>query len=123
MKKENAKSIVKCILIGGVWSILAIIAAIIIKNLKSYSLADIIFCEGILFILIGALSCIGGSSRGLFFKENNTSNVQFTASDLKGNTKYERDNELIRKVLPLSIIKLSLIIGGIINCIISMFII
>ena len=105
------------------WSILAIIAAIIIKNLKSYSLADIIFCEGILFILIGSLSCIGGSSRGLFFKENNTSNVQFTASDLKGNTKYERDNELIRKVLPLSIIKISLIIGGIINCIISMFII
>ncbi|MEG1001799.1 hypothetical protein [Clostridium sp.] len=122
MNKSNLITLSKCILIGILFSMLAAFAAVIINNIKNYALVDVVFFEGIVLLVIGVLSCIGGSNRGLFFRENYTSNVQFTTTDLEGNTKYERDNKLIKNILPLSVIKLSLIISGII-LIISTFII
>ena len=122
MNKSNVITLSKCILIGILFSILAAIAGVIISKVKVYTLVDVMFFEGIVLLVIGILSCIGGSNRGLFFRENYTSNAHFTTTDLEGNTKYERDNKLIKNILPLSIIKLSLIISGII-LIISTFII
>lgn len=113
MNKENLIILFKCILFSIIIFILATILGKIINNLKNYPLPDILLLEGIVLTILGAFSCIGTGSTGLYFKTDRSSNTQFTITDHSGKTKYERDITSIRNILPLSMLNFSLIIGGI----------
>jgi hypothetical protein len=119
MDKEVKTTMLKCGVFGGVVCGLSVVLAIVISNIKSYMFIDVLFLEGIILAVIGALSCVGASSTGLFFRTERSTNVQFTNTDNKGQTKYERDRDLIKKVLPLSMLKIALIIGGVLDCILT----
>jgi hypothetical protein len=119
MNKEVKNSILKSVGFGVGVCIISIILAVIIRNIKKYTFIDVLFLEGIILIIIGALSCVGGSSTGVVFKPGNSTNAQFSITDNKGKSKYERDRNHIRKILPLSILKVSIIIGGILDCILT----
>ncbi|MBD7910331.1 hypothetical protein [Clostridium cibarium] len=119
MNGDNLITICKCFILSICICVLTIIIGMIINYIKKYAFVDILFMEGIILTIIGVFSCIGTGSTGLYFKANSNSNTQFTTTDTSGKTKYERDVSSIRNILPLSILKFSLILSGILTCTIS----
>lgn len=119
MNKETLTTLLKCVFGGILIFIFAIILSFIVNAIKGYFLSDILLIEGIFLTISGVFSCIGTGSTGFYFKSDKSSNTQFTITDNSGTTKYERDISSIRNILPMSILKFSIIIGGLLTLFIS----
>lgn len=65
MKKDILKTIGKCILFGVMWFVVLGIIAMIVSSIKGYIVKDILFIEGIVFLMIGLFASIGGNPVGL----------------------------------------------------------
>ena len=88
-------------------------------------LNDVLFMEGILFIMLGVFSSIGGNSIGLSFQVMEQNNAQYLAKVDNENFELEKKNEESPKIettISISTTMISLVIAGVvcilINCII-----
>jgi hypothetical protein len=124
MNNIQLKSLAKCIVFGVLWSIILIIIGVIIANFTSYNLKDVLFIEGIIVVILGALSSISGNPMGLSLQALGQNNAQYVAkanlevTDMEKQKHHENFKTNIRS----SINTVSLVIGGVI-CIITNYII
>lgn len=126
MEKEQIKSLFKCMLWSVVWSVILFLSALVIVNFTEFILKDVLFIEGIIFIVLGILSSIGGSPIGTSLYSLGQNNAQYISGanieSLKRDNDMNNTNEQLKNTLRMSVSMVSLILAGII-CIIINFII
>lgn len=91
MNKSILKTIGKCAIFGVIWAIVLFGVALILTNFKDYELKDVLFVEGIIFVIGGVLSSLGGNPMGLSMQGLGQSNAQYIANSNLKVTKIEKD--------------------------------
>lgn len=117
----NIKLLIKYTLWGVIWAVAFIILGFIIKKFSTFSLKDILFVEGILLVIFGAASCIGGNPLGLSIQALGQPNAQYAAYANLEVTRMERE-KLSKFNFKTAFNLISLVLAGLI-CIIINFII
>ena len=113
MNKTLLKALEKCILWGVIWAIILFIIANILVNLKGFLLKDVLFIEGIIFIMLGLFACIGGNPMGLSMQGLGQNNAQYIANANLEVSKMEKDKtNNIKTTISAGLSTVSLIIGG-----------
>lgn len=113
MNKNLLKSLEKCILWGVIWSIILFIIANILVNLKGFLLKDVLFIEGIIFIMLGIFSCIGGNPMGLSLQSLGQNNAQYNTNANLEVSKMENSNKYkLKNTISISTSSVSLILAG-----------
>ncbi len=113
MNKTILKSLFKCILWGLVWSIILFIIANILVNLKGFLLKDVLFIAGIIFIMLGIFSCIGGNPMGLSLQSLGQNNAQYNTNANLEVSKMENSNKYkLKNTISISTSSVSLILAG-----------
>jgi len=94
-----------------------------IVHFTSHNLKDILFIEGIILVILGVSSFLGGNPTGLSLQGLGQTNAQYIANANLEVTKMEKEKtNTIKNNFKTNISTVSLVIGGII-CIIINFII
>lgn len=124
MKNKDFKVFLKDIIYGTLWFTLSFFVALGIKNAVSYSLADILFIEGILLALIGTLSGTSGDPIGLGIQSLELKHPDDVEEINYEITPEERGNmsATLKKDLLFSTTTAPLIIGGILAVLINFII-
>ncbi|MDO5779293.1 MAG: hypothetical protein Q4Q02_02100 [Clostridium sp.] len=123
MNKTLLKSLEKCILWGVIWTIILFIIANILVSLKGFLLKDVLFIEGIIFIMLGLFTCIGGNPMGLSLQSLGQNNSQYTANANLEVSRIENANKSnFKDTISVSINTVSSMFAGI-ACIIINYII
>lgn len=113
MEKSILKTIGKCVIFGIIWGIVLFGVALIITNFKDYELRDVLFVEGIIFVVGGVLSSIGGNPMGLSMQGPGQNNAQYIANANLEVSKMEKDKtNNIKTTISAGLSTVSLIIGG-----------
>ena len=113
MEKSILKTIGKCVIFGIIWGIVLFGVALIITNFKDYALRDVLFVEGIIFVVGGVLSSIGGNPMGLSMQGLGQNNAQYIANANLEVSKMEKDKtNNIKTTISAGLSTVSLIIGG-----------
>ncbi len=113
MEKSILKTIGKCVIFGIIWGIVLFGVALIITNFKDYELRDVFFVEGIIFVVGGVLSSIGGNPMGLSMQGLGQNNAQYIANANLEVSKMEKDKtNNIKTTISAGLSTVSLIIGG-----------
>ena len=113
MEKSILKTIGKCVIFGIIWGIVLFGIALIITNFKDYELRDVLFVEGIIFVVGGVLSSIGGNPMGLSMQGLGQNNAQYIANANLEVSKMEKDKtNNIKTTISAGLSTVSLIIGG-----------
>ena len=113
MEKSILKAIGKCVIFGIIWGIVLFGVALIITNFKDYELRDVLFVEGIIFVVGGVLSSIGGNPMGLSMQGLGQNNAQYIANANLEVSKMEKDKtNNIKTTISAGLSTVSLIIGG-----------
>lgn len=113
MEKSILKTIRKCVIFGIIWGIVLFGVALIITNFKDYELRDVLFVEGIIFVIGGVLSSIGGNPMGLSMQGLGQNNAQYIANANLEVSKMEKDKtNNIKTTISAGLSTVSLIIGG-----------
>ena len=113
MEKSILKTIGKCVIFGLIWGIVLFGVALIITNFKDYELRDVLFVEGIIFVVGGVLSSIGGNPMGLSMQGLGQNNAQYIANANLEVSKMEKDKtNNIKTTISAGLSTVSLIIGG-----------
>ena len=113
MEKSILKTIGKCVIFGIIWGIVLFGVALIITNFKDYELRDVLFVEGIIFVIGGVLSYIGGNPMGLSMQGRGQNNAQYIANANLEVSKMEKDKtNNIKTTISAGLSTVSLIIGG-----------
>jgi len=113
MEKSILKTIGKCVIFGIIWGIVLFGVALIITNFKDYELRDVLFVEGIIFVVGGVLSSIGGNPMGLSMQGLGQNNAQYIANANLEVSKMEKDKtNNIKTTISAGLSTVSLIIGG-----------
>lgn len=113
MEKSILKTIGKCVIFGIIWGIVLFGVALIITNFKDYELRDVLFVEGIIFVIGGVLSYIGGNPMGLSMQGLGQNNAQYIANANLEVSKMEKDKtNNIKTTISAGLSTVSLIIGG-----------
>ena len=101
------------VLFGIIWGIVLFGVALIITNFKDYELRDVLFVEGIIFVVGGVLSSIGGNPMGLSMQGLGQNNAQYIANANLEVSKMEKDKtNNIKTTISAGLSTVSLIIGG-----------
>ena len=112
MEKSILKTIGKCVIFGIIWGIVLFGVALIITNFKDYELRDVLFVEGIIFVVGGVLSSIGGNPMGLSMQGLGQNNAQYIANANLEVSKMEKDKtNNIKTTISAGLSTVSLIIG------------
>lgn len=123
MGKSQISSLIKCVVWGIIWSIILVLIGLGIVHFTTYNLKDILFIEGIILVILGVSSFLGGNPTGLSLQGLGQTNAQYIANANLEVTKMEKEKtNTIKNNFKTSISTVSLVIGGII-CIIINFII
>ncbi|WP_195988365.1 hypothetical protein [Clostridium sp. D53t1_180928_C8] len=123
MDKSILKPIWKCAIFGIVWAILLFGVALIITNFKDYTLKDVLFIEGIVLIMVGVLSSLGGNPMGLSMQGFGQNNAQYIANANLEVTKLEKDKTSnIKTTVSIGLSTVSLVIGGVLAIILNFII-
>ena len=113
MEKSILKTIGKCVIFGIIWGIVLFGVALIITNFKDYELRDVLFVEGIIFVVGGVLSSIGGNPMGLSMQGLGQNNAQYITNANLEVSKMEKDKtNNIKTTISAGLSTVSLIIGG-----------
>lgn len=113
MNKTILKSLFKCILWGLVWTVILFILANILVSLKGFLLKDVLFIEGIIFIMLGIFSCIGGNPMGLSLQSLGQNNCQYNTNANLEVSKMENSNKYkFKNTISISTSSVSLILSG-----------
>lgn len=115
------KVITRCIIWGVVWAIIFIILGFIIVKFSDFNLKDVLFIEGIVLVILGASSCIGGNPLGLSIQAMAQSNAQYAANANLEITRMEKEknNRTSNLSLRSAFNLVSLVFAGIICIIIN----
>jgi hypothetical protein len=123
MGKSQISSLIKCFIWGIIWSIILVLIGLGIVHFTTYNLKDILFIEGIILVILGVSSFLGGNPTGLSLQGLGQTNAQYIANANLEVTRMEKEKtNTIKNNFKTSISTVSLVIGGII-CIIINFII
>ena len=123
MEKSILKTIGKCVIFGIIWGIVLFGVALIITNFKDYELRDVLFVEGIIFVVGGVLSSIGGNPMGLSMQGLGQTNSQYIANANLQITKMEKDKaKIIKTTVAVGLSTVSLVIGGVLIIVINFII-
>ena len=125
MYKSRIRSFGKCVMYAAILIAVLILTALVITKAVMYPLNDVLFMEGILFIMLGIFSSIGGNPIGLSFQVMEQNNAQYLAKFDNENFELEKKNgesPKIETTINVSTTMISLVISGVvcilINCII-----
>jgi hypothetical protein len=122
MEFKNSKQLLNCALAGIVWFLIAIGIGLLIMKFTSYNFKDILFMEGILLIIIGALSSIGGNPMGLSLQSLGQVNSQFASNvNLEVTTK-EKNSYNLKTTISFGVSMIALIIGGALSILLNFII-
>lgn len=114
MDKNILKNIRKCVILGFIWAILLFVIAFLITSLKNYNLKDVLFTEGITFVVFGILSCISGNPMGLSIQGLGQSNAQYIANSNLEVSKLEKaTTKNIKNTLSIGLSTVSLLLAGV----------
>ena len=107
-----------------IWTLLALIISFVIGKITTFNLNDILFIIGLLFVIIGGLSSLGGDSRGLSLQGLGSNNVQqVNNANLEINKMInEKSSYSINNEILLSLSNGTLIFGGILTILISLIV-
>ncbi|WP_297638745.1 hypothetical protein [uncultured Clostridium sp.] len=120
MDMSILKSIFKCILFGVIWATVLFVIALIVTNYKNYALKDVLFVEGIFFIIFGILSSLKGNSLGIPIQGLGQSNAQYiTNANLHATDLETNKFKGIKTTLSIGLSAVSFMIGGVIAIIIN----
>ena len=120
MNKHGLKILRKVLLTSILFAAILFGLGVLIKNNNGYELRDVIFVEGIIALIIGALSSIGGRSMGLAINGIGRSNAQYQSTANIEITKRENEKFGFGKVsIDLSLSNFSLLISGFILVILN----
>lgn len=123
MDKSILKTIIKCAIFGIVWAAILFGVALIITNFKGYELKDVLFVEGIIFVIGGVLSSLGGNPMGLSMQGLGQTNAQYIANANLEVTKMEKDKtKNIKTTISVGLSTVALVIGGILVIVINFII-
>lgn len=123
MDKSQIKSLIKCVVWGIIWSIILVLIGLGIVHFTAHNLKDVLFIEGIILVILGISSFLGGNPTGLSLQGLCQANAQYISNTNLEVTKMEKEKtSTIRKNFKASINTISLVMGGVI-CIIINFII
>ncbi|WP_346936430.1 hypothetical protein [Clostridium sp.] len=123
MDKSQIKSLIKCVVWGIIWSIILVLIGLGIVNFTTHNLKDVLFVEGIILVILGVSSFLGGNPTGLSLQGFGQTNAQYIANANLEVTRMEKEKTTtIKNNFKTSINTVSLVMGGII-CIIINFII
>lgn len=123
MDKSQIKSLIKCVVWGIIWSIILVLIGLGIVNFTTYNLKDVLFIEGIILVILGVSSFLGGNPTGLSLQGLGQTNAQYIANANLEVTRMEKEKTTpIKNNFKASINTVSLVMGGVI-CIIINFII
>lgn len=108
------------------WSVITTVIALIlgfaITKMFSYNLKDVLFAEGIMFIIAGILSSISGNPKGLSLQGLGSANAQYIASANLEIQKKEMNGKNKKVDIQIAFSNIALIVAGIV-CIIVNYII
>ena len=121
MRKNNSKSLKKFISIFIANSVSLFLIGGIISNLNGFQLKDVLFVEGILVLMIGIFSSIGGNTQSLSLQEFGQVNPQcFVNIVLESNSiQKERVISTSNIEINMDLVSTSITLGAIIALIIS----
>lgn len=107
-----------------IWTLLALIISFVIGKITTFNLNDILFIIGLLFVIIGGMSSLGGDSRGLSLQGLGSNNVQqVNNANLEINKMInEKSSYSINNEILLSLSNGTLIFGGILTILISLIV-
>ena len=107
-----------------IWTLLALILSFVIGKITTFNLNDILFIIGLLFVIIGGMSSLGGDSRGLSLQGLGSNNVQqVNNANLEINKMInEKSSYSINNEILLSLSNGTLIFGGILTILISLIV-
>lgn len=123
MDKYQISSLIKCVVWGIIWSIILVLIGLGIVHFTTYNLKDVLFIEGIILVILGVSSFLGGNPMGLSLQGLCQADAQYIANANLEVTRMEKEKtSTIKKNFKASINTISLVMGGVI-CIIINFII
>ncbi|WP_196000215.1 hypothetical protein [Clostridium sp. 1001271B_151109_B4] len=125
MYKSMIRSFGKCMLYAVILSAVLILTALVITKTAMCPLNDVLFMEGILFVMLGIFSSIGGNPIGLSFQVTEQNNAQYLAKFDNESFELEKKNEELPKIettINISTTMISLVIAGVV-CILINYII
>lgn len=121
MSKKNFMLLLKLILCGLIWFAFSIGIGVLLINIFNFDFKDIIFVEGILLILIGIFSAIGGNAIGASIQGFGQVNAQYIANAnleiIKENQ--SKTSDIMKTTISIGFSTVSLIIGGILSIILT----
>lgn len=123
MDKSVLKTIRKYVVLGFIWSVVLFGIALIITNFNDYKLKNMLFIEGIIFIIGGTLSSFGGNPIGLSMQGLGQSNAQYISNANLQVTKMEKDKaKNIKTTISVGLNTISLVMAGILVIVVSFII-
>lgn len=123
MDNYKIKLFLKFVLFGVIWALISAGIGLLISEVTDYNFRDVFFVEGMVLIIIGIFSSIGGKLTGLPLQLK-SSNPQYVTNgylQMKDIEKKEKKNNSdVRKVnISIGISGIALIVGGLICMIIN----
>lgn len=123
MDKSVLKTIVKCAVFGIIWAIILFGIALLITKVKGYELKDVLFIEGMLIVVAGVLSSVGGNPMGLSMQGLGQQNSQYIANANLEVTRMEKDKtKNIKSTIRMGLSTFSLVFGGVLIIVINFII-
>ncbi|MGG7142622.1 hypothetical protein ACQPVP_04075 [Clostridium nigeriense] len=123
MDKSVLKTIRKCVVLGFVWAIVLFVIALIITNFNGYELKNMLFIEGIIFIIGGTLSSFGGNPIGLSMQGLGQTNAQYISNANLQVTKMEKDKtKNIKTTISVGLNTISLVMAGLLVIVVNFII-
>lgn len=119
MDNSIVKRLLKCGLFGLLWFIILVILALLIVNFKKYNFNDVLFVEGMILVVIGVLSSLGGNPMGLSLQSLGQMNSQYVANANLEVSKREKSRASLKTTLSISLSMAAFVIGGLISILAS----
>lgn len=122
MRKNKLTLFCFCIIGGVIWSIILVLLGLFLSKFVETTLKDILFMEGVLVIIIGLFSSIGGNPMGLSLQALGQSNAQYVGNANLEISRMEKEKSIVKDSIKIGVSTISLILGGI-GCIVINYII
>lgn len=121
MRKNNSKSLKKFISIFIANLVSLFLIGGIISNLNGFQLKDVLFVEGILVLMIGIFSSIGGNTQSLSLQEFGQVNPQCFVNIVLESNRVEKERVISTSNIQINmdLVSTSITLGAIIALIIS----
>lgn len=121
MNKKNSKTLSKFIIICIISLMVSFSLGQVISSFQGYSFQDVLFVEGIIILMVGIFSSIGGNPMSLSLQDFGQINPQWVANISLETNEIDRRRiiDSCKVNINIDITTISLAIGGLISLLIS----